>query len=346
MKTLIIVQLLFFACNVFGQTLRTTDIEVYTRKVDELKAEKKLEEKFYPDMSACGGGLYGYYHDQKLVLIDATYRAELGFSSRTIYLKDTSFVKIVYREHFAEWGKYDQKYPSDKYKWDPKKMTYTDTLYTISLSSPIGFTKRAGGKVISRQVNQELIDQLIRCGKEMRRELAEVESGVSWAQSDRAESLLSQLMNEVKRETKNYSQVIVDKSIPWDTSEYVFKTFLSRFDTTDLTNISNKSTPTRRRIVSFSRQVTNEDYQAFREQVINQRFTSPVKLKGNRKSKHKMTVSFSQPLITVNGKMAIVKDVRSVPGQHHSSTMVYVWNEGKWTLLRYLYGEVSFSCPP
>lgn len=295
-------------------------------------------------MSACGGGLYGYYHDQKLVLIDATYRAELGFSSRTIYVKDSLFVKIVYREHFAEWEKYDQKYPSDKYKWNPEKMTYTDTLYTISLGSPIDFTKWAAGKVVSRKVNQELIDELICCGKEMRKELAEVESGVSWAQSDRAESLLSQLMDEVKLETKKYRQVVVDKTIPWDTSEYVFKTYLSRFDTTDMTDISNKSTPTRRRIVSFSQQVTDEDYQTFREQVINQRSATPVKLKGNRKAKDKLTVSFSQPLITVSGKIGIIKEVRRYENQGYTSaTRVYVWGDGKWTLLSNLEHEATFQ---
>lgn len=169
---------------------------------------------------------------------------------------------------------------------------------------------------------------------------------ISWAQSDRAESLLSQLMDEIKLETKKYRQVVVDKTIPWDTSEYVFKTYLSRFDTTDMTDISNKSTPARRRIVSFSQLVTDEDYQTFREQIINQRSDTLVKLKGNRKAKDKLTVSFSQPLITVNEKIAIVKKIRNVPGAHYSSTAVYSWNEGRWTRLRYLENEASFCCPP
>jgi hypothetical protein len=49
-----------------------------------------------------------------LVLIDATYNAELGFSSRTIYMDQGKFLKVIYREHFAEWGKYEEKYPHDK----------------------------------------------------------------------------------------------------------------------------------------------------------------------------------------------------------------------------------------
>jgi len=33
-------------------------------------------------MSVCGGSLYGFYHTNKLILIDSKYDAELGFSSK------------------------------------------------------------------------------------------------------------------------------------------------------------------------------------------------------------------------------------------------------------------------
>jgi len=39
------------------------------------------------------------------VLIDATYGAELGFSSREFYIDQDKFLKIIYREYFAEWEK-------------------------------------------------------------------------------------------------------------------------------------------------------------------------------------------------------------------------------------------------
>lgn len=174
MKTLITITFLFLSFTLFGQS--TKDIEVYVKKIDGLRTKNKLNKVPYPEMSACGGGLYGYYFDNKLVLIDATFQAELGFSSKTIYLMDTLFVKIIYREHFAEWEKYEQSYPSDKYEWDPNKMTYTDTLYTISLGSEIRFTKMAVDKIISNKIDQKLIDKLVLCGEEMKKELEEVET--------------------------------------------------------------------------------------------------------------------------------------------------------------------------
>ena len=125
-------------------------------------------------MSFCGGGLHGYYLDKELVLIDATYQAELGFSSRTMYIAQDNFVKIIYLEHFAEWGKYEKKYPSDKYEFDAKKMTYSDTLYTITLATPTVFKKQAGNKTISNEINQTLVDNLVNCGQEMKNELNEV----------------------------------------------------------------------------------------------------------------------------------------------------------------------------
>lgn len=157
----------------FGQTVKQTapEIEKYVKSIDKLKAENKLVKTFYPNMSGCGGGLYGYYHNKNLVLIDATYGAELGFSSRTIYIDQDKFLKIVYREYFAEWGKYEEKYPHDKFEYDPSKMTYTDTVYSITLSTPSVFHKKAGNKIISNKLDQPLLDRLLSCGQQMKLEL-------------------------------------------------------------------------------------------------------------------------------------------------------------------------------
>jgi hypothetical protein len=175
MKKLIYI-LTFLTSLVYGQTTTLTEpeIEKYAKTIENLKAENKLEKIFYPNMSACGGGLYGYYLDNKLVLIDATYQAELGYSSRILYINQDNFVKIIYREHFAEWEKYEQKYPSDKYEFNEKKMTYSDTLYKITLATPTVFKKQAGNKTISIEINQTLIDELLHCGREMKEELNEI----------------------------------------------------------------------------------------------------------------------------------------------------------------------------
>jgi len=119
-----IVYILIFITNLtFGQTVKLTEpeIENYAKSVDKLRTENKLVKISYPNMSGCGGGVDGYYLNKKLVLIDATYQAELGFFSMTFYIDKDKFLKIIYREHFADWGKYDQNYPADKFEFDPTK---------------------------------------------------------------------------------------------------------------------------------------------------------------------------------------------------------------------------------
>lgn len=153
----------------------SSKIADYVRTIDTLKNQNKLEKLSYPNMSACGGGLDGYYLDQKLVLIDATYNAELGFSSKKYYIDQEKFVEIIYREYFAEWEKYEQKYPSEKYEFDASKMTYTDTVYTISFATPtILTTKNSDRKIISREIDEELFERLVQCGEDMQRELNEI----------------------------------------------------------------------------------------------------------------------------------------------------------------------------
>lgn len=172
-----IIYIAFFLSNLsFGQTLNLTetDIEKYAMKIDQWKTENKLVKISYPNMSACGGGVDGYYLNQKLVLIDSRYNAELGFTTKTYYLDQDKFLKIVHNQHFAEWGKYEQNYPPDKFEYDASKMTYTDTTYSIMFSDPIVFQKKSDNKLIGHKIDQTLMDRLVSCGQEMRLELDEV----------------------------------------------------------------------------------------------------------------------------------------------------------------------------
>jgi hypothetical protein len=172
-----IVYILILLTNLtFGQTVKMTapEIEKYTKSIDKFKAENRLVKISYPNMSGCGGGVDGYYLNKNLVLIDATYNAELGFSSKTIYVDKDRFLKVIYREHFAEWGKYEEKYPHDKFEYDPTKMTYSDTVYSITLTNPTVFHKKAGNKIISNKIDQSLLDKLLSCGQQMKLEVQEV----------------------------------------------------------------------------------------------------------------------------------------------------------------------------
>ena len=169
--------LLFIFLNpVFGQEIRRTnlDIEKYVQSINHLKAENKLVKISYPNMSGCGGAVDGYYRNKKLVYIYSRYSAELGFTEKTYYIDQENILKTIYREYSAEWGKYEQTYPPDRYEWDPSKMTYSDTSYSILFTCPIEMEKISDDKIINNTLEQALIDQLTRCGLEMKLELQEV----------------------------------------------------------------------------------------------------------------------------------------------------------------------------
>lgn len=165
--------LLFFSQLSFAQQLTQKEIHQYVKTIDSLRTKNKLVKVDYPNMHYCGGGVDGYYQSGKLVLLDATYQAELGFSRRVLYLKDEVFVRIHFQQHPANWEQYEQDYPNDRYTWDPSKMTYSDTSYSITLSSPIKFNKMVGNTG-SMTIDTMLIHNLIACGNEMRIALEEV----------------------------------------------------------------------------------------------------------------------------------------------------------------------------
>ena len=143
-------------------------------EIDSLLDNGILTKKFYPNMSACGGGLFGYYYNNELKLIDSKYQAELGYSSKKIYWAGDQILKIKYREYFAEWGKYEKNYPPEKIEYDPSKMTYSDTIYEITLGDKYEFKKMADNKLISTKTDSTLIEKLTDCGKRMKTELATI----------------------------------------------------------------------------------------------------------------------------------------------------------------------------
>lgn len=143
-------------------------------EIDSLFDNGILTKKFYPNMSACGGGLFGFYYNNELKLIDSKYQAELGYSSKKIYWSGNQILKIKYREYFAEWGKYEKNYPPEKVEYDPSKMTYSDTVYEITFGDKYRFKKIVANKVVSTKTNSTLIEKLTDCGKRMKTELESI----------------------------------------------------------------------------------------------------------------------------------------------------------------------------
>ena len=143
-------------------------------EIDSLFENGILTKKFYPNMSACGGGLFGFYYNDELKLINSKYQAEFGYSSKKIYWVGDQILKIKYREYFAEWGKYEKNYPPEKVEYDPSKMTYSDTIYEITFGDKYEFKKMADNKIISTKTDSTLIEKLADCGKRMKTELESI----------------------------------------------------------------------------------------------------------------------------------------------------------------------------
>ena len=143
-------------------------------EIDSLLQNGILTKKMYPNMSACGGSLSGYYFENQLVFIDATYSGELSYTRKKMYLTETGFSKIIYQEHFPEMEKYKKKYPLDKYDFDPAKVTFADTIYEIKMQPNVEFKKLYLDKVLSTKTDSTLINKFVDCGKEMITELNSV----------------------------------------------------------------------------------------------------------------------------------------------------------------------------
>ncbi len=148
-------------------------------EIDSLWQNGILTKKMYPNMSACGGSLSGYYFENQLVFIDATYSGELSYTRKKMYLTETGFSKIIYQEHFPEIEKYEKKYPSEKYDFDPTKVTFADTIYEIKIKPNLEFKKSYLDKVLSTEKDSTLINKLIDCGKKMIAELNTVKEKAS-----------------------------------------------------------------------------------------------------------------------------------------------------------------------
>ena len=163
--------LIFLTTKLFGQILTVKEVEKYVKTIDSLKNANGLQKLVNPNVSRCSGAVEGYYLKNKLVFIDAVKQETLGYSGKTIYLKDTTIYKIIYREHYPEWEKYFKKHPGQKKVTDPLKMTYTDTLYAVIYCKPVSFVKTSNKKLINNKIDNNLVNSLLFCGREMKREL-------------------------------------------------------------------------------------------------------------------------------------------------------------------------------
>jgi hypothetical protein len=148
---------------------QTSEIDAVVEKEGKQKTNGN-ECYFYPNMSFCGGALYGIYNKGELIRIESNYGADLGYSSRDIDFKNGKIRKIVYREHFAEWEQYAKTHSPDV-DINLKEMTYSDTLYILEFGKVNTFKKYAGKKLISTKEDPDLRQHLLDCVETMKKEL-------------------------------------------------------------------------------------------------------------------------------------------------------------------------------
>lgn len=133
------------------------------------KPARQLKRYFYPNMSACGGAVYGFYEGESLVKINATYGAELGYSQRIVEFKNGQITQITYVQHVAEWEKYREKYPYEEFH--EGEMTYTNRKFVIEFGLKNRYREYVNGQLVSKAIEEDLVNQLTECAYQMQSDL-------------------------------------------------------------------------------------------------------------------------------------------------------------------------------
>ncbi|MFM8738647.1 MAG: hypothetical protein ACKOC0_00420 [Cytophagales bacterium] len=144
----------------------------------------------------------------------------------------------------------------------------------------------------------------------------------------------SQQIENIKLTYANLFPIkISSERLRWDTTDYVFTRFFCRYDTTDTTDLSIKSKPTKRKIVKIMNELNDFDYLQLREQFKKQ-YSDPFIKKDillQKKKKVKTMVCFSQPLFVNNGNtIFFFLELRGVDGFSSYNCSVYKKIRGKW----------------
>jgi hypothetical protein len=175
MKRLIII-FLTISIRLVGQPSTTDDeVDKYCKEIKSKLDKKELDKFFYPDMSYCGGALYGYYDKNKLVYMDATYGAEFGYIQKTYFIKDSTYLKIIETNYQPAdlVDDYCKTHKTNTGECDYKNMPYNKIITTFVFSEEKIVTRLKNNKKVNLKDTTEIIKRLIECGQIMQKQLGE-----------------------------------------------------------------------------------------------------------------------------------------------------------------------------
>lgn len=135
------------------------------------KNQKTLTKYFYPNMSSCGGALYGYYDDTTLIKIDSKFGGELSLTYQTVVYDRGKIRHITYGQELPKTEEYHQKYPNSE-GIDREKLTYTSERVEIDFYPVKKIRTYSNKKQVKNSITEENIQQLLDCAKQMEAELA------------------------------------------------------------------------------------------------------------------------------------------------------------------------------
>ena len=166
---LFIIVLTFSTLSIKCKKAINYDAQIH--EIDSLYKAHKLDSLFYPNMSKCGGAVFGYYLNKQLVLIHSVYNAELGYTSKRVYFNKNEIVKIIYEEHKVKWEKFHQNHHPQLDARDFNKMNYSNVMYTFTLKPSLKMIQFNSDTIQSEEINMDLLETLLECSKSMKKEL-------------------------------------------------------------------------------------------------------------------------------------------------------------------------------
>jgi hypothetical protein len=107
--------------------------------ISTIISKDSLQTFQYPNLTAWGGLKLQSLHGQ-LKRVETIQNAELGYTKKIFYIEYNELYKVYYEGHHAEWVRYEESYPPDQYEWNPDKMTYSDTSFTIEFKNKRSIT--------------------------------------------------------------------------------------------------------------------------------------------------------------------------------------------------------------